>query len=97
MLIFQGQAVHALDKQLQTLPLPQGDESVISQWIESRRVDADLLKGAGRQLKKVVRRKPQRALNLLFNFQSIQDQLGLTDLIVGSFGFDQCYLGNEEP
>ena len=44
-----------------------------------------------------LRRKPQRALNLLFNFQSIQDQLGLTDLIVGSFGFDQCYLGNEEP
>jgi len=96
-LIFQGQTVHALDKRLQMLPLPQGDESVISQWIESRRVDADLVKRAGRQLKHVARRKPQRALNLLFSFESIQDQLGLTDLIVGSFGFDQCYLANEDP
>lgn len=95
-LIFEGTAIHALDRQLQLLPEAPGDEPVIGQWIESRRVDADLIKDAGRRLKRVSRHKPRRALNVLFSLDSVDDQLGLTDLTVGSFGFDQCLLGSYE-
>jgi hypothetical protein len=94
-LIFQGQAINALDKQLQLVPEAPGDGPVIDQWIESRRVDADLLKGAGEQLKRVARRKPLESFPLTFRFDGISDQMGLTDLIVGSYGFDQCLLEPE--
>jgi hypothetical protein len=91
-LIFKGRAIHALDRQLQLVPEPSDDAPLIAQWIESRRVDADLIKEAGRQLVRVSRHKPGYALKLSFNIGSIDDQLGLTDLMVGSYGFDQCFL-----
>jgi hypothetical protein len=91
-LIFQGRAIHALDAQLQLVPEPADDAPLIAQWIESRRVDADLIKEAGQQLARVSRHKPGYAFKLLFKFGSIDDQLGLTDLMVGSYGFGQCYL-----
>ncbi len=96
-LSFEGRAIHTLNGQLQAVPEPADDASVIAQWIESRRVDAGLIKQSGRQLKRVSRRKPNGALGVLFRFQGVEDQLGLTDLIVGSFGFEQCYLTNEDP
>jgi hypothetical protein len=91
-LVFRGRAIHALDRQLQLVREPPDDAPLIAQWIESRRVDADLIKEAGRQVVRVSKRKPRYMLKLLFSIDSIDDQLGLTDLIVGSYGFDQCFL-----
>jgi hypothetical protein len=91
-LVFRGRAIHALDRQLQLVPEPPDDAPVIAQWIESRRVDADLIKQAGQQVVRVSKRKPRYVLKLLFSIDSIDDQLGLTDLIVGSYGFDECFL-----
>jgi hypothetical protein len=95
-LIFEGSAMHALDGQLQLLPKAPGDEPVIAQWIDSRRVDADLIRDTGRRLRRVSRHKPRRALNVVFSLDLVDDQLGLTDLTVGSYGFDQCLLANSD-
>jgi hypothetical protein len=91
-LVFQGQAIHALDRQLQLVPEPPDDTPLIAQWIESRRVDADLIKQAGQQIVRVSRDKPRYVFGLLFKIDSIDDQLGFTDLMVGGYGFDQCFL-----
>jgi hypothetical protein len=91
-LVFRGRAIHALDRQLQLVPEPPDDTPVIAQWIESRRVDADLIKQAGQQVVRISKRKPRYVLRLLLSIDSIDDQLGLTDLIVGGYGFDECFL-----
>jgi hypothetical protein len=95
-LIFQGRAIHALDAQLQLVPAPADDAHLIAQWIESRRVDADLIKEAGQQIARVSKHKPGYVSRLIFKTDSIDDQLGLTDLMVGSYGFDQCFLAPDD-
>jgi hypothetical protein len=95
-LTFQGLAIHALDAQLQLVPAPADDRPLIAQWIESRRVDADLIKEAGQQIVRVSKRKPGYVSRFIFKTDSIDDQLGLTDLIVGSYGFDQCFLAPDD-
>ncbi|MDX6616363.1 MAG: hypothetical protein QOD60_1454 [Solirubrobacterales bacterium] len=94
-LAFRGRAVHALDRQLQLVPEPPDDAPLIAQWIESRRVDAELIKDAGQQVVRVSRHKPRHISRLLFQISSIDDQLGFTDLMVGGYGFDQCFLTPE--
>ena len=94
-LAFQGRSIHTLDRQLQLVPEPPDDAPLIAQWIESRRVDADLIKQAGEQIVRVSRHKPRDISKLLFQVSSIDDQLGFTDLMVGSYGFDQCFLTPE--
>jgi hypothetical protein len=91
-LVFRGRAIHALDRQLVLVAGAPDDAPVIAQWIESRRVNAELIKQAGRQVVRISKRKPRYLLKLLFSIDSIDDQLGLTDLIVGSYGFDECFL-----
>jgi hypothetical protein len=95
-MVLQGRSIHDIDRQLAPIAEPSGDEPAIAQWIESRRVDAEALKQAGKSLKATKNAKPKQFFALIFQSFAINDRLVATDWIVGAFGFSQCLLAEEE-
>jgi hypothetical protein len=97
-MVLQGRSINDIDRQLAPIPEPAGDEPAIAQWIESRRVDAEVLKQTGKAIKSQKKASPKRFFSLLFQSSSISDRLVATDRIIGAFGLDSCLLAKaEEP
>lgn len=95
--VFEGQALHALNRQIMAVPEPPADEMTIAEWIESRRVDAEALKETGHTFKVLSKKfKPIKFFAFVFASISLEERLVRTDAIVGAFDLHACLLAERE-